>query len=277
MHNIRNIILYAAAALALSACNIVINSGSGSVSVRGRSENGIDTSEERFSEPFRAVVSSIPCNVYYSTSGTYSVLVEGKSEFVPKVKTEVSDGVLRIGLEKGRYENLVLRVTVKSPVVSKLATTGSGDIICRGEIVTPDPLSIKVSGSGSIEAETVKSSKLMISTSGSGDIDINKAVGATLYVNTSGSGDICIDLADIDSEVNVVTSGSGDCSIKKINVFGKLGMQSSGSGDITVDGLVTEIVAKCSGSGDIISNLAYDKIISKETGSGKIHITKRFE
>ena len=127
------IFLAAGVVAAMTAVSCIINiNGSGSTWVGDCTEEGIDHTEIREVGPFRALSSSLPCNVYYVQADKQEVRVESTEELAPKVLTTVEDEVLTLKLEPGRYPKLILRVVVSSPDIEKLSVSGSGNLIHEG-------------------------------------------------------------------------------------------------------------------------------------------------
>lgn len=231
-----------------SSCMMVLD---GNVRVSGTcSETGIDYSEERALSAFDEVRFSGPFNVYYVQAPEFKAVVEGKREFVGKLKAKVSDGCLSLKLEDGKYHNLVLRVTVFSPDVECIASSGSGDIILSTDVVTEDDLDLRTAGSGDIISDyRITAEEVAISTSGSGDVSLASIVCEDFSYKSSGSGDLFIQNAAIEEDLQIKTSGSGDAF---------------------VNGYCRNLSIKTSGSGDVSGNLKYKSIQTSVSGSGEI-------
>jgi hypothetical protein len=175
--------------------------------------------------------------------------LEGESNLLEYIKTEVKDGKLVIKTEKGinlkpSNWNGGIRITVPVESINSVALSGSGDIVGKTTIKT-DRLSTAMSGSGDITLD-VDANSVDASMSGSGDITFSgrtKDFEATI----SGSGDIKAFDMEADN-VDATVSGSADI---KVTANKMLKARVSGSGDITYRGNPEKLDTKTSGSGDI--------------------------
>ena len=140
--------------------------------------------------------------------------LEGESNILEYIKTEVKDGQLVIKTEKGvnlkpSDWNSGIRITVPVESVNSISLSGSGDIVGKKTIKT-NSLSTAMSGSGDITL-SVDTNSLEASMSGSGDISLS---GSTLdfKATISGSGDIKAFDLEADN-VNATVSGSADIKV----------------------------------------------------------------
>lgn len=175
--------------------------------------------------------------------------IEGESNLLEYIVTEVKNGKLVLKTEKGvnlkpSNWNSGIRITVPVEQVSSIALSGSGDIVGKKTIKT-DRLSTAMSGSGDITID-VEASSVDASMSGSGDITFSGRT-SDFDATISGSGDIKAFELEADN-VNATVSGSADI---KVTANKMLKARVSGSGDITYKGNPEKLDTKTSGSGDI--------------------------
>ena len=177
--------------------------------------------------------------------------LEGESNLLEYIKTEVKDGKLTIKQKKGinlkpSNWNKGIRITVPVEDINGVSLSGSGDIVGK-TILQSDNFKTSISGSGDITLE-VEAKSLNASMSGSGDLRLS-GKATDFGVSVSGSGDIrAYDLqADF---VEAQVSGSADL---KVTANQMLKARVSGSGDITYKGNPKKIDTRSSGSGDISS------------------------
>ena len=177
------------------------------------------------------------------------IILEGESNLLEYIETEVKDGKLTIKVEKG--VNLKpstwddgIRITVPVESIDALALSGSGDIVGKKTIRT-DRFKTTMSGSGDITVD-IEANSVEASMSGSGDINLS---GSTKNFNAtiSGSGDIKAYELEADN-VDATVSGSADI---KVTANKMLKARVSGSGDISYRGNPDKVDTKASGSGDI--------------------------
>ena len=177
------------------------------------------------------------------------ITLEGESNLLEYIKTEVKDGKLVIKVEKG--VNLKpsswddgIRITVPVDRIDALTLSGSGDIVGKKTIKT-DTFKTTMSGSGDITVD-VEANMVEASMSGSGDINLSGST-ENFEATISGSGDIKAYDLEADN-VNATVSGSADI---KVTANKMLKARVSGSGDISYRGNPEKVDTKASGSGDI--------------------------
>lgn len=177
------------------------------------------------------------------------IKLEGESNLLEYIRTEVKNGKLSIKVEKGynlkpsSWEDGI-RITVPVESVNAIALSGSGDIVGKTTIKSNN-FKTAMSGSGDITLD-VQASTIDASMSGSGDITLN---GSTrdFEATISGSGDIKAYGLEADN-VDATVSGSADI---KVTANKMLTARVSGSGDISYRGNPEKVDTKASGSGDI--------------------------
>ena len=177
------------------------------------------------------------------------IILEGESNLLEYIKTEVKDGKLVIKVEKG--VNLKpsswddgIRITVPVDRIDALTLSGSGDIVGKKTIKT-DTFKTTMSGSGDITVD-VETNMVEARMSGSGDINLSGST-ENFEAAISGSGDI--KAYELEAEnVNATVSGSADI---KVTANKMLKARVSGSGDISYRGNPDKVDTKVSGSGDI--------------------------
>jgi len=220
---------------------------------------------------------------------SYSIELEGDEDVLKEIETKIENGKLTIKRENDRSwlnwrsgwndDKVTAYVTVKD--IDGLYASGSGNIIAQTKLVSND-LDVKVSGSGSIEAEieaadldadvsgsgdlTLKGKARSIDSdiSGSGKITFEGAIAGRLDIGISGSGRFLA--AGSADEIKVSISGSGNinaadlvvdrCDVRisgagaaTVNVQSVLNTDISGSGSVTYKGNPTQLNSRSSGSG----------------------------
>lgn len=217
----------------------------------GYTEEGCDFSQERPMAMFNEINVSGPFNVYYVQSSESKVLVEGKEEFVEKVVTELKGDDLHIKLEPGRYTNLVLKVTVYSPVADEIHIAGSGDFFDVAGHSSKDDIEYKSAGSGDLVLASIETREdIDIASAGSGDVRAEGIKCHDLDISIAGSGDVRMD-AEVRNELEASISGSGS---------------------MTLNGSCDKAELKIAGSGDIGGNLSYKRISTSCSGSGRVSL-----
>lgn len=178
-----------------------------------------------------------------------AITLEGESNLLEYIKTEVKNGKLTIKVEKGinlkpsSWDNGI-KITVPIESINSVALSGSGDIVGKTTIKT-DSFKTAMSGSGDITLD-VESDSVGASMSGSGDITLSGTTN-NFDVTISGSGDIKAYELEADN-VDATVSGSADI---KVTAKKMLKARVSGSGDISYRGNPEKVDTKTAGSGDI--------------------------
>lgn len=211
--------------------------------------NGEKTTIERSTGDYDAIAVSGWFDVDLVDGQEGKLTIEGESNLLEYIKTEVKDGKLVIKTEKGinlkpSNWNGSIRITVPVESINSIALSGSGDIVGKKTIKT-DRLSTTMSGSGDITLD-VDASSVEASMSGSGDITFSGRT-SDFAATISGSGDIKAFEMEADN-VDATVSGSADI---KVTANKMLKARVSGSGDITYKGNPDKLDTKTSGSGDI--------------------------
>ena len=177
------------------------------------------------------------------------LILEGESNLLEYIITEVKDGRLNIKVKKG--VNLKpsswkdgIHITVPVESIDLVKLSGSGDIVGKTTIKTSN-FKTSLSGSGDISL-AVACDAIDTSMSGSGDITLS---GSTkdFEVSISGSGDIKAYDLEADN-VDATISGSADI---KVTANKMLRARVTGSGDISYRGNPAKVDTKATGSGDI--------------------------
>lgn len=177
------------------------------------------------------------------------IKLEGESNLLEYIKTEVKNGKLTIKVEKG-YNlkpsswNDGIRITVPVESINSVALSGSGDIVGKTTIKVDD-FRTAMSGSGDITLD-VESNSIDASMSGSGDITLSGNT-TDFDATISGSGDIKAYALNADN-VDATISGSADI---RVTANKMIKARVSGSGDISYRGNPEKVDTKASGSGDI--------------------------
>jgi len=189
----------------------------------------------------------ISANVVLTQGPIQKVDIQASDRLLNLIETEVRDGKLTIKWsERFVRENESIKIYITMVDVKSLHVSGSGDILCNGNILT-STINLSISGSGTIKLDKLKAETIESSISGSADIIVGGSEAAnSLTAKISGSGNIKVpDLPVKNVEISI--SGSGNCYVNAVET---IKARVSGSGDIFYSGLAT-IDAKVSGSGGV--------------------------
>lgn len=183
------------------------------------------------------------------TEGTLTI--EGESNLLEYLITEVKNGALKIRIQKGKTiqtsNRMGIKITVPFKDIDEVSLSGSGDV-WNEDLIKATHFNTSVAGSGDVKLE-VEAHAINARVSGSGDLTL---VGSSrdLEASLAGSGDIHARNMKADNATARVT-GSGDISVYAIKSFKA---RVTGSGDIDCYGNPDKQDTKVAGSGDISIN-----------------------
>ena len=175
------------------------------------------------------------------------ITLEGESNLLEFISTEVKDDNLIIKVKKGKNispsKGKSIKITIPFEKVSSVSLAGSGDLTNENTIDT-DKLSVSLAGSGDIDLD-IKTTSIKGAIAGSGDLTLRGSTN-NLEAKVAGSGDFHgFDLQSENTEVAVAGSGNAEVHSNK-----KLKARVAGTGDILYKGNA-EVDKKVAGSGSI--------------------------
>lgn len=177
--------------------------------------------------------------------------LEGESNLLEYIETEVSGGTLKISVERGvnlqPSRNYPIKIVVPFEDLDAVTLTGSGHI--RGnDVIKARDFKVSVTGSGNMNLN-LDVEELKGTVTGSGDVKL-KGNARHLDCTVTGSGDfLAYDLRT--QTTNATVTGSGDI---EVSVENDLQARVSGSGDIRYKGNPEKQNFKTSGSGTVAKN-----------------------
>ncbi len=178
------------------------------------------------------------------------LIIEGESNLIEHIRTEVKEDVLKIYVEKEYWlkpsRGKKLLVTVPFEDLSKVTLAGAGDINSK-DVIKATNFKAGISGSGDVRL-IVNTQNTEGYVTGSGDLVLSGSTNS-FDCKITGSGDLkAYDLNAKDVIASV--TGSGDIHV---TATASIKARITGSGDITYKGNPEMEDKKVSGSGDISS------------------------
>lgn len=208
--------------------------------------NGNVVDEERHVGMFRSVEARGFMNVYVTQGDGYHVRLQGESNILPYIETKVGDNTLVVGTLHAVSINTTqeLNVYVTVPQLDKVVLSGSGNIISKNTLSSPEPMHFDLNGSGDVNV-AVDAPAVSTSLAGSGRLRLS---GQTrdLRVELAGSGTFRGDsLKSEAAKISIMGSGNA-------YVFASVHLDVSigGSGDVYYWG-GPSISSKIFGSGNL--------------------------
>ena len=210
----RRLFLIAITAITLASCSKDDYTGSGNT-----------VSEFRDVNLFTKLSSEGNFVVNITQGSTQSLEIIADDNIIGRVKTAVSDGLLKIYLEDGNYKNTYLEANITVADLNGIKNEGTGDITVF-ELQNAGIMEIENIGTGNI-AIAGYTDNLIIINEGSGTINCAEFMAANAEIRIEGSGD---------SEVYCTES-------LKVNIEGSGNVYYKGSPSMIID---------ISGSGKVI-------------------------
>ncbi|WP_207425239.1 head GIN domain-containing protein [Pedobacter sp. SYSU D00535] len=189
--------------------------------------NGNIQTEVRTPREFHHVLSSGSKRIHIKYGAEYKVELRGSSNLLPRFKTEVIGGTLKLGYERVNVTDDDVEVVVTMPIIKGVNLSGSGKVHITGDFPFQDVFDVRISGSGDVEVQDgFDAEEVEVTISGSGDANLQSVFSKRADVNISGSGDATVSVED---HLKARISGSG-----KIYYHGSPQIDSriSGSGEL---------------------------------------------
>jgi hypothetical protein len=204
--------------------------------------SGVEGTERRSVEPFDAVSVGADFDVSIEVGPETSVTLSGDDNLLPIVRTEVTDGTLRIEATRLYDARRGIRVKLTTPSLRAVAVSGSSNVEARP--FRASRFRASVSGSGSLLAEG-EADRLDVSVTGSGDLML-KGSANRVTAAVSGSGDL--HLLELRARmVDVSVTGSGSAALLASE---QLNASVSGSGEVRYAG-TPRVTRRITGSGTV--------------------------
>ncbi|APZ99154.1 DUF2807 domain-containing protein [Sphingopyxis sp. QXT-31] len=222
-----------ALAMTVTACDGKVTVGDKDAKGETRADAGPPTTQDFALTGFSAVEVAGPDDVTIRQGEKFSITAKGPKAEIDDLEIKLDGTTLSIGRKREGF--------------SFSSRDHDGVEIA---ITMPKLTGVRLTGSGSVDADTVDGDAVEAVLTGSGDLKVAKMTGRSAKLTVSGSGDI---------EVVGGTIGSGDLNV-------------TGSGDIDAGGLVaTTLDVSVTGSGNVAAQ-ATGKADIGILGSGDVDI-----
>lgn len=198
---------------------------------------------------FTGVKVTGPDDVTIRRGEAFSISAKGPQSALDELEVEVDGGTLSIGRKREGFS---------------FSNRGNDKIAIA--ITLPRLAAVRLTGSGSVDADSIDGDAVEAVLTGSGDLKIASLTGKTAKLNVSGSGDIEIAGGRVDTGKYSVT-GSGDIDADGL-VAQTLDVSVTGSGNVDSQATGNADV-NILGSGDVTLG-GGAKCASRKVGSGTI-------
>ena len=189
---------------------------------------------------FTGVEVAGPDDVTIRRGDSFSISARGRQDVIDRLEIKLDGSRLVIGRKRDGFsfssrDDDDLDIAITMPRLDALRLTGSGTI--DADAAEGDSVDAVLTGSGDLKVAKLTAQSAEIKVSGSGDIEIGGGTVETAELAVTGSGDIDADgLAATTLDVSVTGSGNVEA-----RATGDAGVSILGSGDVTIGG-----GAKCS-------------------------------
>ena len=211
MAGFRGVVVGVVVAVVLTGCGSGPTAGdavpsSTSASTAAPADPGPGGGEIRDVRGFTGVELASIGDLHIDRTGTESLTIEADADVLPLLTSEVSGGVLRLGLAPGSEivdsGPIVYRLTVAT--LDSLVVSGAGDATATN--VATDRLTVEVSGAGDVTLDGTADAQVVI-ISGTGSYDGEGLASATAEVEVDGAGSAVVRVSDrLDAAVGGVGS-----------------------------------------------------------------------
>jgi Putative auto-transporter adhesin, head GIN domain/Outer membrane protein beta-barrel domain len=206
------------------------------------------TTETRTVADFNGIRSSCGVLIELSQGEQNSVVVEASSSAIPKITTEVSNGILMIGTNDNVGNDSPepkVKVTVKN--LRSVEASGGAHIVCANQL-TIDSLTINLSGAAEAKLN-MNAQSVSTVTSGASELTL---MGTASRLNSVCSGAAELKAYNLTTEnVDLVSSGAASARVTATN---KLKVTASGASDVKYRGNPAEKDLNAIGSGEIAAS-----------------------
>jgi hypothetical protein len=224
-------------AMVFSSCDFILTdesiSGNGNVIEREREVSG-----------FRGLKVTNGIDVFFTQGETEELLLIADENLHEHIKTEVRDGILRIGSDVNLRRPKELKIMLKVIELDKISISSAGDVRSENQLITEN-LDIVLSSAGNLKLN-VSANTIDCNISSSGDVTLWGSADI-LIADLSSAGDLhAFDL--IARSVKVDVSSAGDA---EVHATGEIEMNASSAGDVRYKGIARVIKSNTSSAGSI--------------------------
>lgn len=215
------------------------------LSCRSRTGSGVIVSEQRDTGPFHGLKVSNAIEVEWRRGEQSSVKIEADDNVIGEVKTRVSNGVLRIDLDRARLNHVTLRAYVTSPTLDYIEASSASSVRALDMMTDRDRVDIRTSSAAEVEAG-VDAPNVKVDASSSSGVKLH---GRTRNLDTEASSAASIHAFGLLSEESRARSSSA----ATIDLYASVKLDASASSGASVHykGGATDVRKKESSGGSV--------------------------
>lgn len=268
----RTLIALATLSILAGCAVIVVPDGDGGVHYKSAFSsdavqgNGQNASEMRQVASLDAIDVNGPMQVEIRVGQGTSLQVEGDSNILPLLRTDASNGTLRVWVEGNVRTSHPLRITYTTPTLRQVAANGSGQMNISG--LSGGPLNLSLNGSRSVRLNGYVAN-LDARMNGSGSLNASGLDSASTAARLSGSGQLTLGRVN-GEQLNLELHGSGSA-----NASGKvrnMTVRLNGSGSADLAGLSSQTAELSTNGSGSISAAVTQSVVAAANGSGSVTV-----
>lgn len=195
---------------------------------------------------FKGLTLAGPDNIIFTTGAEYSIRAEGDPEALEQLRYKIADGQIKVGRENdGLLSSTsdVATVYITAPSINSIKLAGSGDI--QADKIEGESAALSLAGSGNINIAGLQTTSLTTKIAGSGDVLVAGNAQST-EISIAGSGSINGEALKIEN-ADIKIAGSGNVALSS---DGAVDSRIFGSGNVRIHGSAT-CETKAMGSGEV--------------------------
>lgn len=209
--------------------------------------NGNVISENRKVSDFNKIEAQTGLDVILEQGNQTIIRVDADENLHPNIKTEVTNGTLKIYVEEGIYKAKAKTVFVKAPHFKSISVSSGASVTSVNQINEPE-LELSTS-SGSDLNISITTTYLTCKSSSGSDLEV-QGTAKTVIASASSGSDLDLDKLRADA----VTAKSSSGSSISVNALQKLIADASSGSDINCVSNPEEIIKEESSGGNISVN-----------------------
>ena len=165
--------------------------------------SGARKTEKKALPAFRAIETGGAFDVEITCQKPQSVEIEADDNLLPLLETDVTDGVLHVGMKQNYHSRKLIALRIAVPDLNRITISGAGTVRVAG--VKNENFVIQSTGAAKIEANG-ETKAVEIRNSGAGLIDAHELRSFKANVNLSGAGQAEVYASE---QLDVTISGVG--------------------------------------------------------------------
>lgn len=210
---------------------------------------------------FKSIKNQSNCDIFFTQSDTYSVVLKAPQSWKDSHKIYVQDGSLVIGAASqnsltNNDETIIIpssdnsdaTLTISAPSLGNVNLLGNGDFVTNSDL-TGEDLEISLRGNGDILLKGVKlDGSFRLTALGNGDFNFKNLQANDVSYAVTGNGDVDGNLSRV-AQTSAQIIGNGDVELS-FDHCGTANVGITGNGDVKLSGQLQQYNNESTGTGD---------------------------